>query len=98
MRRSFICHRCGTVNRAAAENCAYCGLQIGWRPRLPDTLRFWRWSAARQAVVGTAAAALAALLEAVLAATMLALPPLAVSLLLLAWSYLADGGGGRERS
>lgn len=96
MRRSFICHRCGTVNRAAAENCAYCGLQIGWRPRLPDALRFWRWPAARRETVGALTAILAALLELALAATMLALPPLAVSLLLLAWSYLADGGGGGE--
>lgn len=97
MRRSFICHRCGTVNRAAAENCAYCGLQIGWRPRLPDALRFWRWSVARRETVGALTAILAALLELALAATMLALPPLAVSLLLLAWSCLADGGGGGER-
>ncbi len=43
MGREFICHRCGTANRRGAENCSYCGLQVGWRPSVPDWLRFWQW-------------------------------------------------------
>lgn len=97
MRRAFLCHRCGAANRPAAENCAYCGLQVAWRPQLPVVLRFWRWPAARRETAGAASAILAALLETTLSLTILTLPLLTVSALLLTWSYLADDTSGRER-
>ena len=92
MRREFICHRCGTANPATAENCAYCGLQTGWRPRLPDALRFWRWPAAIKEAVGAAAGPLAVTFAAAFPgsgiAAAIAIPLLAASGLALGWRLL----------
>lgn len=63
MRREFICHRCGSANRRGVENCNYCGLQVGWRPSFPDTLRFWRWPVGFVEASGSLAASLAATVE-----------------------------------
>ena len=63
MRREFICHRCGTANHRGSENCSYCGLQVGWRPSFPDSLRFWRWPRLFNESVGSLAAPLAAMAE-----------------------------------
>lgn len=98
MSRAFLCHRCGAANPPAAETCAYCGLQVAWRPQLPAALRFWRWPPARRETTGAVSAILAALLETALSLTILTLPLLAVSALLLAWSYLAADPGGREQA
>ena len=96
MRRAFLCHRCGAANRPAAENCAYCGLQVAWRPQLPAALRFWRWSPSRRETAGAVSAILAALLEMALSLTILTLPLLTVSALLLAWDFLT--GDDREQA
>ena len=85
MRREFICHRCGRANGPAVENCAYCGLQVGWRPTMPAIFRFRRWSAAQRDAAGALAAILAAGLETALSLSLLTLPLLAVSSLLLIW-------------
>ena len=89
MRREFICHRCGRANGPAVENCAYCGLQVGWRPTLPHILRFRRWPAAQRDAAGALTAILAAGLETTLSLSLLTLPLLAVSSLLLIWACLA---------
>lgn len=89
MRREFICHRCGRANGPAVENCAYCGLQVGWRPTLPNILRFRRWSAAQRDMAGAGAAILAAGLETALSLALLTLPLLAFSSLLLIWACWA---------
>lgn len=89
MRREFICHRCGRANGPAVENCAYCGLQVGWRPTLPALFRFRRWSAARRDAAGALSAILAAGLETALSLSLLTLPLLAVSSLLLIWACWA---------
>lgn len=90
MRRAFLCHRCGAANPPAAENCNYCGLQIRWRPHLPPALRFWHWPPAQRETAGATSALLAALLTTTLSLTILALPFLAVSAILLTWSFLTD--------
>ncbi len=97
MSRAFLCHRCGAANPPAAETCAYCGLQVAWRPQLPAALRFWRWPPARRETAGAVSAILAALLATATSLTLLTLPLLTVSALLLTWSYLAADPGGRER-
>lgn len=97
MRREFICHRCGRANGPAVENCAYCGLQVGWRPTMPNILRFRLWPAARRDAAGALTAILAAGLETVLSLTILTLPLLAFSSLLLIWACLAGDGRGQER-
>lgn len=89
MRREFICHRCGRANGPAVENCAYCGLQVGWRPTLPHILRFRRWSAAQRDMAGALSAILAAGLETALSLSILTLPLLAFTSLLLIWPCLA---------
>ena len=63
MGREFICHRCGSANRRGVENCSYCGLQVGWRPSYPDSLRFWRWPAGFIEASGSIAAGLATTVE-----------------------------------
>ena len=94
MRREFICHRCGTANRPTAENCAYCGLQIGWRPSLPDTIRFWRWPAPIKETVGAVAAPLAVAVETNLhtawVTAAITIPLLVVSLTALFWYVMAE--------
>ena len=90
MRRPFLCHRCGAANQPTAETCTYCGLQIGWRPHFPAALRFWHWPPAQRDTAGATSAILAALLTNTLSLTALALPFLAVSALLLTWSFLTD--------
>ena len=97
MRREFICHRCGRANGPAVENCAYCGLQVGWRPTMPHILRFRRWSAAQRDTVGALSVILAAGLETALSLSLLTLPLLAVSSLLLVGSCLAGVDRGQER-
>lgn len=97
MRREFICHRCGRANGPAVENCAYCGLQVGWRPHLPAALDCRRWSAAQRDMAGALTAILAAGLETALSLTILTLPLLAGSALLLAWACWAGDGHGRSR-
>ena len=92
MRREFICHRCGRANGPAVENCAYCGLQVGWRPTMPNILRFRRWPAAQRDAAGALAAILAAGLETALSLAILTLPLLAFSSLLLIWSGRAGDG------
>ena len=90
MRRPFLCHRCGAANQPAAENCNYCGLQVGWRPHFPPALRFWHWPPARRETAGAISAILAALLTTTLSLTAFALPLLAFSVLLLTWAFLTD--------
>lgn len=97
MGREFICHRCGRANGPAVENCAYCGLQVGWRPALPAALNFRRWTAAQRDAAGALSAILAAGLETALALTLLALPLLAGSALLLLWPCRAEAGRGKGR-
>ena len=63
MRREFICHRCGTANRRGTENCNYCGLQVGWRPGVPDWLLIWRWPVRLRESMGSLAAPLAIAVE-----------------------------------
>ena len=92
MRREFICHRCGRANGPAVENCAYCGLQVGWRPTMPALFRFRRWTAAQRDMAGAGAAILAAGLESALSLSILTLPLLAFSSLLLIWSGRAGDG------
>ncbi len=94
MRREFICRRCGTANRPTAENCAYCGLQIGWRPSLPDTIRFWRWPAPIRETVGPCTASLAvttaATVPAAWASVLITIPLLVVSAAVLFLNVLAE--------
>ena len=97
MPRAFLCHRCGAANPPAAETCAYCGLQVAWRPQLPAALRFWRWPPARRETAGAASAILAALLATAPSLTLLTLPLLTVSVLLLTWSFLTGDDRGQVR-
>lgn len=97
MGREFICHRCGRANGPAVENCAYCGLQVGWRPSLPAALDFRRWTAAQWDTAGALSAILAAALETASSLTLLALPLLAVSALLLICPFRAGAARGQER-
>ena len=87
MRREFICHRCGAANRRGAENCSYCGLQVGWRPSFPDWLLVWRWPALLTEFAGGLAAPLAIAVELALPGTaasyLLTLPLLTLSATLL---------------
>ena len=57
MPREFICHRCGMPNKRGAENCRFCGLQVGWRPSFPQFLRFWDWTLEGKELLGSLAAA-----------------------------------------
>ena len=50
-------------NRRGAENCRFCGLQVGWRPSLPYFLRFWDWTLEGKELMGSLAAAAAVTLE-----------------------------------
>ena len=97
MGREFICHRCGRANGPAVENCAYCGLQVGWRPALPAALDFRRWTVAQRDTAGALSAILAAALETALALTFLTLPLLAGSALLLIWPCRAGAARGKGR-
>ena len=63
MPREFICHRCGMPNKQGAENCRFCGLQVGWRPSFPYLLRFWHWTNEAKQLLGSMAAAGAVTLE-----------------------------------
>ena len=94
MRREFICHRCGTANRRGTENCSYCGLQVGWRPSVPDWLLVWRWPAMLRECVGSLAAPLAIAVELALPGAsvsyLLTLPLLAFSGALLACHYITQ--------
>lgn len=94
MPREFICHRCGTANRRPVENCRYCGLQVGWRPSFPDTLRIWRWPAGLMETAGSLAASFAALIAMTYpgtwAATIFAWPLLAFSSFTLFWHFLSQ--------
>ena len=94
MRREFICHRCGTANRRGTENCSYCGLQVGWRPSVPDWLLVWRWPAHLRDCMGSLAAPLAIAVELALpggsALYLLTLPLLAFSATLLAWHSITQ--------
>ena len=93
MPREFICHRCGTANRRPVENCRYCGLQVGWKPSFPDTLRMWRWPVGRMESSGSLTALVAA--NVVLTypetwvSTIVAWPLLAFSSLTLFWHILS---------
>ncbi len=101
MRREFICRRCGTANRPTAENCAYCGLQIGWRPSLPDTFRFWRWPAPIREAAGTFAGLLAVTVEitgyGLWASVAFTIPLLAVSAAILCWNLLLEPPGRKNQ-
>ena len=94
MRREFICHRCGTANQRGVENCSYCGLQVGWRPSVPDWLLVWRWPAPVRDYMGSLAAPLAVAVELALPGTpasyILTLPLLAFSATLLVYHTLAQ--------
>ena len=57
MPREFICHRCGMPNKRGAENCRFCGLQVGWRPSVPYFLRFWDWTLEGKELIGSMASA-----------------------------------------
>ena len=87
MRREFICHRCGTANRRGTENCRYCGLQVGWRPRIPGWILLWQWPARLRDSMGSLAAPLAVAVELSLsgawATYLLTLPLLTLSSALL---------------
>ena len=63
MRREFICHRCGTANSRRAENCQFCGLQVGWRPSLPGFVRIWTWPEQMKETVACVATFLCVTLE-----------------------------------
>ena len=99
MRREFICHRCGTANHSTAENCRYCGLQVGWRPSLPATLKFWRWPQVVKDTVGALSAPLALTLLTLYpdSGAALSLSLLSVSLTFLLWRFLAAPPGGNIR-
>lgn len=94
MPRDFICHRCGTANRRPVENCRYCGLQVGWRPSFPDTLRVWRWPAPLMESVGSLAASLAAIVAwaypGAWVTALLAWPLLGVSSITLFWHFFSQ--------
>ena len=102
MRREFLCHRCGRVNRRGAENCRHCGLQLAWRPSFPDSLRFWRWPELLKESVGSLAAPLAATVVLTFSGTWAAywvsLPLLALSALTLCSHFLNQmpGAGNPE--
>ena len=97
MGRGFICHRCGRANGPAVENCAYCGLQVGWRLSLPAALDFRRWTAAQRDTAGALSAILAAALQTALSLPLLTLPLLACSALLLIWPCRAGDSHGKGR-
>ncbi len=101
MRREFICHRCGTANRPTAENCSYCGLQVAWRPRVPDTLRFWRWPEPIKERVGVVATILAVIFEGTVqvawASAVFTAPLLAVGGLALLWNAIIEPMEGKRR-
>lgn len=94
MRREFICHRCGSANRRGTENCSYCGLQVGWRPSVPDWVMLWRWPALPRDFVGSLAAPLAISVELAFpdttASYLLTLPLLAFSATLLVCHALTE--------
>ena len=101
MRREFICHRCGTANRGGAENCSYCGLQVGWRPSVPDWLLVWRWPALLRESMGSLAAPLAIAVELALPGTsasyVVSLPLLAFSATLLVYHAITQNPGDRHQ-
>ena len=100
MRREFICHRCGTANHPSVENCRYCGLQVGWRPGLPATFKFWRWPVSIKDTVGAMSAPLALILLTLFpdsGAALVGIPLLAVSLAFLLWRFLAAPPGRQLR-
>ena len=94
MPREFICHRCGTANNDQAENCKFCGLQVGWRPSVPNFIRFWSWPAQLKELGGSVAAPIVVFLELTVPGTwasyVLSLPLLAASALALLWHSTTD--------
>lgn len=100
MRREFICHRCGTANQRQAENCKFCGLQVGWRPGIPGFIRFWKWPAARQETAGSLAAPLAVMVEATYpgmwASYVFSAPLLLFSAAMLFWATFVQWPGGER--
>ncbi len=101
MRREFICHRCGTANRRGTENCRYCGLQIGWRPGVPEWVMVWRWPAKVRESMGSLAAPLAIAVELTLpagpASYLLTLPLLTFSATLLLCQAIMQMPGDGNR-
>ena len=94
MPREFICHRCGTANNDQAENCKFCGLQVGWRPSVPNFIRFWSWPSPLKELGGTLAAPLVVALETTFPGTwatyLFSLPLLTASVLALLWHSTTD--------
>ncbi len=94
MPREFICHRCGTANERGAENCRFCGLQVGWRPSLPYLVRFWNWNLGRLEALGSMAAPVGATLVGLFPGTWLsylvAFPLIMFSTLSLLWLSLSQ--------
>lgn len=97
MPREFICHRCGMPNKRGAENCRFCGLQVGWRPSFPYLLRFWHWTSEGKELIGSMSAAGAFTLEFAYSGSwvsyLVTLPPLLLSfltLLSLSFSQMQD--------
>jgi hypothetical protein len=94
MQREFICHRCGAANRRGAENCSYCGLQVGWRPSVPEWLLLWRWPALIRECLGSLAAPLAVTVELAMPGTsasfLLTLPLLTFSATLLVYHAIIE--------
>ena len=101
MRREFICHRCGTANSRRAENCQFCGLQVGWRPSIPGFVRIWAWSGQMKETVACIAAFLCVALESgypgTWASYLVSLPMLTVSALLLVARSVDESSSTEQR-
>ena len=100
MRRDVICHRCGSVNQPSIEVCAYCGLQISWKPHFPEVMHFWDWSHPVKWIVGALLAPLAFITQRLVSAEIIVVPLLTASVLTLIWTLQrgeeTDGGEIKE--